>query len=483
MILEELVSSLGLHVNESQWKAGERAVDGMKANLKSLGEMSGFNGVLRAGLASFVGYEALSNIKEMITGVIDLGSALNDTAQKTGLSVMALQFYGYVAKLNSADTEMLAGDTEKLAHTLNDVKDAANPAALALKDIGIKFNDPAFKNASMDDKLRIIAEHMAKLPDGAKKTADAIALFGRSGAQLIPTLNDLGKNGGALRAEFDALGGGLSGQQVAALDDFGDEIDKTKFSIGALKNSVVTDLLPMLKEMLHGFQSWIKANKGVIAQKLEKVITIVADAAKVLAKALLFVVDVIGFIHDHLFMLSAIVLTITGPFNSWMVLLTSIVVVVKAIWDAFADGKGPLAGVAKFVLGVINSVKDALKELKDFAKDVWSGITFVPRKIAGALGSVHDFLNGGSNDGTDPEHNPTTQQIFAGQGFQPPKAEVDNSMGGVLSRGSTQFNTPIQVNVNGGNPAEVQAAVKVAVQDAQKDMLRQAMNSVKGGKS
>ena len=168
MILEELASTLGLHINEDQWKAGERRVEGLKESLKGLSELSGLSGVIKAGLASFVGYEALSNIKEMIGSVVELGSALNDTAQKTGLSVEALQFYGYVAKLNSSNTEELAGATEKLSHTLHDIKTAADPAALALKDIGIRFNDPAFKNASVDDKMRIIAEHMSRLPDGAR---------------------------------------------------------------------------------------------------------------------------------------------------------------------------------------------------------------------------------------------------------------------------------------------------------------------------
>lgn len=483
MILEELASVLGLHINESQWKAGERAVEGMKRGLEQLGEKSGLSNLISAGIASFVGYEAINGVKEMVLGVVELGSALNDTAQKTGLSVEALQFYGYVAKLNSADTEMLAGGAEKLAHTLNDVKDAANPAAVALKDMGIKFNDASFKGASMDDKMKIIAEHLSKMPDGAKKTADAIALFGRSGAQLIPTLNDLGKNGAALRSEFEELGGGLSKANVAALDDFGDTLDKTKFGFQALKNEIVIGALPVFKEMLASFQAWFKANRAIIAQKAQDFVRALASALRIVAQVLGSVIDGIVFLSNHLEAAVAIAVVLGGIFAPWATLIAGIAFVVKSVWDAFENGKGPLAGVAKYVLGVIESIKAALKDVKDFASSVWDGIKTATgyNGIKRAAGAVSDLFGGGPSDG-----GPTTAQVFSGQGFTPQAAPTPTAPSDPYASsqaGSMQFSTPISVTIQGGDPAQVQQAVKSAVIEAQKDMLRQAMNAVKGGRS
>lgn len=479
MILEELTSVLGLHINEAQWKAGERAVDGMKEGLSSLGEKSGLSGIIKAGLASFVGYEAINGVKEMISSVVELGSQLNDTAQKTGLSVEALQFYGYVAKLNSSNTEELAGATEKLAHTLNDVKDAANPAAIALKDMGIKFNDPTFKAANMDTKFKLIAEHLAKMPDGAKKTADAIALFGRSGAQLIPTLNDLGKNGAQLRGEFEELGGGLSGENVKALDDFGDSVDKTKYGLTALKNGIIVELLPTLKDMLASVQTWIKANKQLIAQKVERALFLVADAVKLIGRAALFLIDALGWISDHAVALAPIFGMLLAFFAPWETAIAAVVIVVKAFIDAFTEGKGPLAGFAKWFMDLIHEIKKELGVLKDVATGVWDVISFIPKKIAGAGGAIKDFFGSGdSSQGT------TTAQIFSGQGFQPqtPTAKADpGDLYAGSQAGRTTYNTPISVSVNGGDPAQVKQAVKEAVTEAQKDMLRQAMDSVKGG--
>ena len=64
---------------------------------------------------------------------------------------------------------------------------------------------------SMDDTL----------PDGAEKTALAIELFGKSGADLIPFLNQGREGVGALTAELQDLGVqiGGDGQRVAAMPD------------------------------------------------------------------------------------------------------------------------------------------------------------------------------------------------------------------------------------------------------------------------
>src|SRR6185312_4108740 len=137
MQLEELTEVLGLKINEAQWKAGERAVEGLKEGLSGLGEKSGLSRIIKTGLASFVGYEAISGVKEMISSVVELGSALNDTAQKTGVSVEGLQFFGYVAKLNSSNMEEFAGASEKLSKGLAELAHTGSgPAADGLKAIG-----------------------------------------------------------------------------------------------------------------------------------------------------------------------------------------------------------------------------------------------------------------------------------------------------------------------------------------------------------
>lgn len=470
MILEELTEVLGLKINEAQWKAGERAVGGLKEGLAGLGEKSGLSGIIKAGLASFVGYEALNGVKEMISSVVELGSTLNDTAQKTGITVEGLQFFGYVAKLNSSNMEEMAGAAEKLAKGLADVaKTGSGPAADGLKAIGVQANSAAFKSANMDGKIQIIADHLAKLPDGAAKTAAAMDLFGRSGAQLIPTLNDLGKNGAHLRGEFGELGGALSGDNVKALDDFGDEIDKTKYSLTALKNSIVVALLPTLKGMLGSVQTWIKANKALIAQKVEKVLFLIADAAKFIGKALLVVIDALGFVQDHLQTLGPVIAAIVTLFNPWQVVIAGIIWLVGSLVAAFTEGKGPLAGFATWFRALIAEIKREIENLKETADAVWeglkkySGYNMVKRGVGEASDIVHNFASTLS-----------AAPVAAGQAPSLPAGAS-----AAPTTNTQHFSTPVTVNVNGGDPHQVKAVVKQAVGEALTSMNRQALNAVK----
>lgn len=75
-----------------------------------------------------------------------------------------------------------------------------------------------------------VAELFSLLPDGANKTALAVKLFGRSGAELIPLLNQ-GKEG---LAEFDKLasdlGLTLDKETGKAAEDFNDNLTKLKLA-------------------------------------------------------------------------------------------------------------------------------------------------------------------------------------------------------------------------------------------------------------
>lgn len=412
-VVAELLAKLGLVSDHGSFEAGHRLIEGVKAKLEFA-----------------IGAEAVHGIEEMVMSVVELGSSLNDTSQKTGQSVESLQFYGFVAKLNSSSAESLTHSVTKLSRVLVEAEKGTGEAGESLKKLGIDMNSPEFKNANVDKKFQIIAEHMAKLPDGAQKTAIAMNLFGRSGAELIPTLNDLGKNGEELRAKFEELGGGLTKEQTVALDEFGDQVDMAKFGLGQLKNQIVVALLPTLKEMIEGFMEWIKTNREVIkstvegiGQALEMVIEGVVAVGGALGEAIAYLGHHKDLLQVILIALGAIIAAFAvDAAISWVVafaplliaagVVTAIIVVVKKLWEMVRGAEGTWEDFAESARGAVDSVWEWFQDLPDHIKDalvaVYDVITYPFRKafewlsdkfdwVMGKVDAVKNFFGGGGD--------------------------------------------------------------------------------------
>jgi len=398
MIIAELVATLGLLPREAEWAKGDKLIEGMHKALEV-----------------FLGVEALKGVYEMISGVVELGRSLDETAQKTGLSVEGLQFLGFAAKQNSNTMEDMAHAVEKYSRGLDEANTkGSGPAAEALTRLGINFHDAGFKANSLDEQVQLISDKLAKLPDGTKKTALAMDLFGRSGANIIPTLNDLGKHGDELRIKFRELGGGLSGAQVKELDEFGREVDQAKFSLGALKNQVVAEMVPALREMIQGFLQWIKTNKEMIASTLTSVLHGLIEVVKLVGQAFLVATDILQFFADHADLTKVVLLAlglIIAAFAidaaiSWLIAFWPLVLAVAIIaavtyaviklWDWIKNGDDLAARTIRRIIGafksLVDNVVEVAKDIRDGLEAAFNWVANLPviKQIIGALEDIKE---------------------------------------------------------------------------------------------
>jgi uncharacterized phage infection (PIP) family protein YhgE len=93
------------------------------------------------------------------------------------------------------------------------------------------------------------ADVFKNLRDGPEKTALALKVFGKAGAELIPLLNEGRQGLSAYSQELRDLGGEVSSEAAKAADEFNDNIDKLKVAVGGLALSAAQDLLPALIEI------------------------------------------------------------------------------------------------------------------------------------------------------------------------------------------------------------------------------------------
>ena len=208
---------------------------GAGAQAKAAGSLLGFSGV--AGLvtktlgALGVGFGAVQ-IVGFIKNSIGAAAALHDLAQSSGATVETLSTLAFVGKRNGVTAEDLGVSFRLLARSLDQLGRGGEEATAAFAKIGLSARD--LQGLTVDESFETIAKALARLPDGFEKSAAASAIFGRSGAELIPLLNELAQRQRfGLAREAAHAAAVISTEAADAADKFADSLDNLKSAAGA----------------------------------------------------------------------------------------------------------------------------------------------------------------------------------------------------------------------------------------------------------
>jgi hypothetical protein len=178
---------------------------------------------------------ALFKLTEEATKFAD---AQGKAAQRVGL---AIKEYGRLQfAFEQGDVEAAAFETgiKKLSTTLTAAADGTGKEADLFRDLGVAVKDANGDIRPLEGILLDIANVFNKMPDGVRKTALAVELFGRSGLSFIPTLNEGRDAVRGLGDDAERLGFVLSDQQTADADRFGDSLNQLNRTITGLRTSI-----------------------------------------------------------------------------------------------------------------------------------------------------------------------------------------------------------------------------------------------------
>jgi hypothetical protein len=211
-----------------------KQVEGATQSLTSkLGPLSGALGAL-APIATIGGLGAL------VGRTIELGDSMNDMSQRTGVSVESLARFRKAAATSGTDIDAVAKSLVKLSKGLYETAQTGKgPASEALQTLGISATDAAGKLKTADQVTLEIANKFKTMPDGIEKTALAMQLFGKSGADMIPMLNEGGK-------AIESLSVKMTAAFAKKADEYNDKLAMLGGKVGGLAAGLTVALLPAL---------------------------------------------------------------------------------------------------------------------------------------------------------------------------------------------------------------------------------------------
>jgi len=256
-------------------------------NLK--GAVAGFG-------AAIAGSAIVGGLTAIVKQSIDAGDSLNRLQMITGISAKSLTGIANEAKLADVDMESLGKGLTKLNVSIAKAANGNADLAQKFKDLGINVRDAGGNVKPTDAILKELANRFADMPDGAQKAAAAVALFGKSGAQLIPMLND----GAAAMEKFTYK---VSDDFAARSDLFNDTVTELGIKTKGFGLELTDALLPALQSILNEFGKLFDSKNDwtalfeVIKFGLRAVATVIYATIKLvdqLAKTVVYTFDAVG---------------------------------------------------------------------------------------------------------------------------------------------------------------------------------------------
>lgn len=269
------------------------AFDSIKRGLGGLTDTAkSVNGVL-ANLGVAV---SVAGLTAMVKSAIDTGDALDEMSQRVGVSVETLSVWKPAAEQSGVSGESFEKGLRKLSTTMLEAATGSEDAARGFSAVGVEFKNQDGTLRATDQVLLDLAERFKAMPDGAEKTALAVQLFGKSGAELIPFLNQ-GRDGiNELAAEMQALGVQMSSETAAQAGNFNDALDKLHLATTSIGNQIIASLLPALNDMAGGMVESAKQG-GTLRAILDGVVLVLktlALGAATVGKAFVALGEAIG---------------------------------------------------------------------------------------------------------------------------------------------------------------------------------------------
>lgn len=184
---------------------------------------------------------------------IKAADSLNDMSKKAGVSVETLSALGYAAEQSGTDLAGLETGLAKLSKTAVAAAEGSKAATDAFKAIGVSATNADGSLKATDQLLLEIADSFSKHADGIAKSALAQQIFGKSGAALIPFLNEGAEGIKKLTDEADRLGITISGKTAQAADDFNDGLSKLHAILRGQLSAALTDFLVVANGLVDSF--------------------------------------------------------------------------------------------------------------------------------------------------------------------------------------------------------------------------------------
>lgn len=247
-------------------------------------------------------YSTFSNFAQ---GTFNAVESTSNLSRELGISYEQLTQLQMAAGLAGVSTESLAKAFTKAQVTISKAAGGGKEAVQALSSIGLSAKD--FQGLSSSEQFSLIANAINGITDPAQRAAAAVAIFGKSGAELLPAFRELGGNIKAAQENLAKFGGGITDKEAEAVNKLGDTFTFVAKDIEIVSTKLLAQLAPALTDATNKFIDFLASldiaqvasvAAGVI-QAIGDALTIAYNVASALSPVFSAIGDAIAFVSEN----------------------------------------------------------------------------------------------------------------------------------------------------------------------------------------
>jgi hypothetical protein len=351
---------------------------------------------------------------------IDLGGKLNDLSSRTGESAGNLLVLQRAFENTGVSGDKVGTSINKLQKFMAEAAAGGAEQSATMSALGISMKDLEGKTPT--EQMQVFAKQIAGISDPAERARAAMEVFGKSGGELLPMLNNFAGEIDGAKGQLGSLPGVMD-RSASAMDSLGD-------NFSAIKNKTMEFAAGFLESALPALNAFTTSLTGVDAagwgQKLMSQVMSVADFLIGAFQAPMPAIEALG---------AALIAGVKTAGNNY---LNSLIDAGKFLSAFFSSS---LPGIIAGVLG--NSlIKAFVDSAKYFIDSIRGVIKAFETWLGAAITNVVDFfttkfsrvLNAVAQDFQSAMKDPI--------GFV--SGKLDSALKGVMQNGGNTFQTSFE---------------------------------------
>lgn len=252
--LESLI--VDLQVQNAQLKEG---LDQANAKLDAFGKkVEGVGKVMEGLFGAEMAKKAYEFLSELVVHGTEAEAALLKMSQAAGVGVESLSRLTYAAQLTGVGNEELAVSLGKMNKNLAEAYAGSKKQEGAFQALGVSIKDSSGHLKNADEVLYEVADKFKGMEDGSAKSAIAMEMFGKSGARLIPLLNQGSDGLRAMGVEAQQLGLVISTEAAEGAEKFSQSLERLKKVGEGAELQLSTQLAPTITHVAEAMTDFFK---------------------------------------------------------------------------------------------------------------------------------------------------------------------------------------------------------------------------------
>jgi hypothetical protein len=185
---------------------------------------------------------------------------IDDLAQVTNLTTETIQALRLGATLSGQSFEDAAQSAVIFQKNIEAAKKGNAELLATFKALNVDLT------GTVDQAFRQTIERLGQVEDGSAKTATTLELFGKSGAKLLPVMDQVGGSFDGLIARARELGIVLDQETINKSNELADRIDILKLQMSALVTDVGSGVIKFFDYLSISFDNAGKSSDGLLTR-------------------------------------------------------------------------------------------------------------------------------------------------------------------------------------------------------------------------